>query len=78
MPDELTLWETRLYPGTCQLMTDVDEATGQLRLMVYGVGEAPLPPAVTPAVWRVRTELEVAADGTLTAKDTSVWKVAAP
>ena len=48
MPDEpngLVLWETIRLPSTCQTITDIDEASGELLVNVWGEPPAPPPPS---------------------------------
>lgn len=45
---ELTKWETLRLPGTCQTQTDIDEATGELLVEIWGEGPAPEPPPPPP------------------------------
>ena len=42
---DLVVWETIRLPGTCQTMTDIDEATGELLVTVWGESPPPAPPS---------------------------------
>lgn len=44
-PTELVLWETIRLPGTCQTITDIDEANGDLLINIWGESPAPPPPS---------------------------------
>lgn len=44
-PTGLVKWSELRLPGTCQTMTDVDEATGELLVTIWGEPPAPPPPS---------------------------------
>lgn len=54
---ELTKWETLRLPGTCRTTTDVDEATGDLLVEIWGEGPAPEPPPPPPTTDKVTGEV---------------------
>jgi hypothetical protein len=42
---DLVLWERKEFPGTVQVLTDVNEDTGGLIVEIWGEAPAPPPPS---------------------------------